>query len=147
MGGMIVDRIDADADGIVSVDELTKWIKFRKSRYVNDNVKRQWTSHKPDGKDTISWEEYRQAVEDAEEEERGYKQKEARDYRLMAEAQALTKWSMADLDRSGELDIQEFAAFLHPEHAQLEWIMEEFAMMDKYSNAIDTDGNGLMDLE
>ena len=29
------------------------------SRYVNDDVERQWTSHKPDGKDTISWEEYR----------------------------------------------------------------------------------------
>ena len=28
-------------------------------RYVNDDVERQWTSHKPDGKDTISWEEYR----------------------------------------------------------------------------------------
>merc|ERR1712126_74357 len=82
---------------------------------------------------------------DAEEEERGYKQKEARDYRLMAEAQALTKWSMADLDRSGELDIQEFAAFLHPLHAQHEWILE--VSMDEYRNAIDTDGNGLMDLE
>ena len=93
------------------------------SRYVNDDVERQWTSHKPDGKDTISWEEYRfyknmshtwsheatfphrQNVygfldeEDAEEEEHGfsYKQMEARDSR---------RWSMADLDHSGELDIQ-----------------------------------------
>ena len=95
-------------------------------RYVNDDVERQWTSHKPDGKDTISWEEYRfytnqrylmfttsneptlphrQNVygfldeEDAEEEEHGfsYKQMEARDSR---------RWSMADLDNSGELDIQ-----------------------------------------
>ena len=88
---------------------------------MNDDVERQWTSHKPDGKDTISWEEYRfyahqkfdprnqllsrQNVygfldeEDAEEEEHGfsYKQMEARDSR---------RWSMADLDHSGELDIQ-----------------------------------------
>ena len=26
---------------------------------MNDDVERQWTSHKPEGKDTISWEEYR----------------------------------------------------------------------------------------
>ena len=93
---------------------------------MNDDVERQWSSHKPDGKDTISWEEYRfytsknmftyfrsheptfphrQNVygfldeEDAEEEEHGfsYKQMEARDSR---------RWSMADLDHSGELDIQ-----------------------------------------
>ena len=101
------------------------------SRYVNDDVERQWTSHKPDGKDTISWEEYRfssvlatsdfyltnnqllhrQNVygfldeEDAEEEEHGfsYKQMEARDSR---------RWSMADLDHSGELDIQVRTHFL-----------------------------------
>ena len=43
---------------------LTRWLKKKNEsetppRYVNDDVERQWTSHKPEGKDTISWEEYR----------------------------------------------------------------------------------------
>ena len=29
------------------------------ARYVTDDVERQWASHKPEGKETIGWEEYR----------------------------------------------------------------------------------------
>jgi len=140
--GVIVDRIDENADGIVSQDELAKWIKFTQTRYVNDDVERQWTSHKPDGKDTISWEEYRQNVygfldeEDAEEEEHGfsYKQMEARDQR---------RWSMADLDHSGELDIQEFAAFLHPEDAEH---MRDIVVQETLED-IDKDGDGHVNID
>ena len=89
--------------------------------------------------------------EDAEEEEHGfsYKQMEARDQR---------RWSMADLDHSGELDIQvpntslryflpamltkmsfqEFAAFLHPEDAEH---MRDIVVQETLED-IDKDGDG-----
>ena len=89
--------------------------------------------------------------EDAEEEDHGfsYKQMEARDQR---------RWSMADLDHSGELDIQvhntslryflqamltkmffqEFAAFLHPEDAEH---MRDIVVQETLED-IDKDGDG-----
>lgn len=140
--GIIVDRIDTDGDGHVTVDELGKWIKFTQSRYVTDDVERQWASHKPDGKDTISWTEYRSNVygfldeEDAEEEVEGfsYKQMETRDAR---------RWGMADLDHSGELSIEEFSAFLHPEDAEH---MRDIVVTETLED-IDKDGDGKINME
>lgn len=140
--GVIVDRIDSNSDGLVSVEELAKWIKFTQTRYVTDDVERQWASNKPEGKDTISWQEYRQNVygfldeEDAEEEEHGfsYKQMEARDSR---------RWSMADLDHSGELDLQEYSAFLHPEEVEH---MRDIVVTETMED-IDKDGDGKINMD
>merc|ERR1712050_375191 len=78
------------------------------------------------------------------------------------EARDSRRWSMADLDHSGELDIQEFAAFLHPEDAEhmrdivVQETLEDIdkdgdghVNIDEYIGDMyrDTDGNGLMDLE
>merc|ERR1711910_286489 len=88
------------------------------------------------------------------------------------EARDQRRWSMADLDHSGELDIQEFAAFLHPEdidkdgdgHVNVDeyigdmyrdeggeegehepdWVASE---REQFTQFRDSDGNGLMDLE
>jgi len=141
--GVIVDRIDEDGDGKVTVDELTKWIKFTQGRYITDDVERQWTSHKPDDKDTITWEHYRHNVygfldeegEDEEDHDQGfsYKQMESRDSR---------RWSMADVDKSGDLDKQEFSSFLHPEDAEhMRDVVVEETIED-----IDKDGDGKINI-
>lgn len=116
----IVDKIDKDADGYVTQDELREWIHFTQQRYVSDDVERQWTQHNPDGKDEIKWEEYRQLVygflddeeanKDPEEDDDSfsYKRMETRDER---------RWKMADEDGNGYLTRLEFKNFLHPEDA------------------------------
>jgi len=141
--GLIVDKIDSDGNGYVSIDELQKWIKFTQTRYVGEDVERQWDSHKPTNKETVNWAEYRHNVygfldeEDGQgEEEDGfsYQQMEARDNR---------RWLLADLDKDGELTKEEFQAFLHPEDADH---MRDIVVTETLED-IDKDGDGKINME
>jgi len=141
--GLIVDKIDTDGDGFVSMEELQKWIKFTQTRYVGEDVERQWTSHKPSEKETMNWAEYRQNVygfldeeDGGEEEDSGfsYQQMEARDNR---------RWLLADLDHDGELTKEEFQAFLHPEDVDH---MRDIVVTETLED-IDKDGDGKINME
>lgn len=59
---LIVDKIDKDADGFVSGEELKDWIQYTQKRYIVDDVERQWKAHNPENKEKISWEEYKKMV-------------------------------------------------------------------------------------
>jgi len=141
--GVIVDKIDSDGDGQVSIEELQKWIKFSQHRYIGEDVERQWDSHKPENKDTVNWGEYRQNVygfldeEDNDpEEEQGfsYQQMEARDNR---------RWVLADVDKNGELSKEEFQAFLHPEDADH---MRDIVVTETLED-IDKDNDGKINID
>ena len=60
--GKIVDRIDSNEDGYVTLDEMRDWIRFTQQRYISEDVDRQWNQHNVDNKETMSWEEYRTLV-------------------------------------------------------------------------------------
>jgi Ca2+-binding EF-hand superfamily protein len=60
--GKIVDRIDSNEDGFVSLDEMRDWIRFTQQRYISEDVDRQWNQHNVDNKENIGWQEYRQLV-------------------------------------------------------------------------------------
>lgn len=141
--GIIVDRMDKNEDGHITVEELSEWIKYTQNRYIGDDVERQWESHKQKGKETINWDEYRQNVygfldeeEEAEPEEHGfsYKQMETRDSR---------RWIRADLDKDGELTKTEFQAFLHPEDAEH---MRDIVVTETLED-IDKDHDGKINIE
>ncbi|XP_062131841.1 calumenin-B [Drosophila sulfurigaster albostrigata] len=115
--GVIVDRIDEDKDGFITLAELKNWIKFTQRRYIDEDVGRVWRKNNPENNETISWEVYRKTVygfmdvldkEELEQEENGvsYKSMLARDRR---------RWAVADLDLDDKLTREEFTAFLHPE--------------------------------
>lgn len=59
---MLVERIDEDKDGYVTVDEMKKWIKHAQKRWIYDDVDRQWKSHDLNGDEVVSWEEYKNAT-------------------------------------------------------------------------------------
>lgn len=59
---MLVERIDDDKDGYVTVEEMKKWIKHAQKRWIYDDVDRQWKSHDLNGDGTVSWEEYKNAT-------------------------------------------------------------------------------------
>lgn len=114
--GLIVDKIDEDKDGLITISELKKWIEYTQRRYIDDDVDRQWKTHNPDGNSTISWEAYRRDVygfmdglskDEKEHEENGisYHSMLTRDRR---------RWGVADQDLDDALSKEEFTAFLHP---------------------------------
>lgn len=59
---MLVERIDEDKDGYVTVEEMKKWIKHAQKRWIYDDVDRQWKSHDLNGDNVVSWEEYKNAT-------------------------------------------------------------------------------------
>jgi Ca2+-binding EF-hand superfamily protein len=59
---LIVDKIDKDADGFVSGEELKDWIQYTQKRYIIDDVERHWKAHNPENKEKLSWEEYKKMV-------------------------------------------------------------------------------------
>jgi len=141
---VIVDRIDTDGDGRVTVEELQQWIKFTQTRYVGEDVERQWESHKPEGKETVNWLEYRQSVYGFLDEEDGGEQEEEQgfSYRQM-EDRDNRRWVMADLDQNGELSKEEFKSFLHPEDADH---MRDIVVTETLED-IDKDGDGKVNME
>ncbi|KAH8372502.1 hypothetical protein KR093_011773, partial [Drosophila rubida] len=115
--GLIVDRIDEDKDGFLTLAELKNWIQYTQRRYIDEDVGRLWRQHNPENNETISWEAYRKTVygfmdaldqSELEQEENGvsYMSMLARDRR---------RWAEADRDLDEKLTREEFTAFLHPE--------------------------------
>jgi len=115
--GLIVDKMDSDQDGHVTVAELQQWIEYSQKRYIKDDVKRQWESHNPKNKPEITWDEYKVLVygfldgegADTEEDGDSYAEMQRRDER---------RWGLADADANSALSLQEFGDFLHPEESE-----------------------------
>lgn len=58
----IVNRIDGNADGFITTDELKAWIKRVQKRYVYENVAKVWADYDQNKDNKISWDEYKQAT-------------------------------------------------------------------------------------
>jgi Ca2+-binding EF-hand superfamily protein len=143
---LIVDKIDIDEDGLITVEEMQEWIKRSQARYIDEDTEKQWENYRQatDGlKETLDWTEYREAVYgfldhepagDVIEEGFSYKDMEARDQR---------RFSLADVDKDGRLTKLEFQSFLHPEHADH---MRDIVVTETFED-IDKDKDGRITLE
>lgn len=58
----IVEKIDENHDGFVTVDEMKNWIKHAQKRWIYEDVDRQWQAHDLDSDAHVSWEEYKNAT-------------------------------------------------------------------------------------
>jgi len=140
--GVIADKIDVDKDGFITIPELQQWIKTTQARYIDDDVEKQWETNKPEEKETISWDDYRQGVysfldegePDNDEAGFSYKEMEQRDNR---------RWNLADTDHDGELTKIEFQSFLHPENAEH---MRDIVVQETFED-IDKDKDGKISME
>uniref|UniRef100_A0AAY4EWS0 EF-hand domain-containing protein n=1 Tax=Denticeps clupeoides TaxID=299321 RepID=A0AAY4EWS0_9TELE len=140
--GKIVDRIDSDADGYITTEELKMWIKRVQKRYVYENVAKVWSDYDLNKDDKISWEEYKQATygyylanpeefEDATD-QFSFKKMLPRDER---------RYKAADLDGDLLAEREEFTAFLHPEEFEH---MNEIVILETLED-IDKNGDGFVD--
>jgi len=133
--GLIYDKMDENQDGEVSEEELTNWMKHTQTKYIDEDVEKQWEAHTAAEKDHISWDEYKQSVygftDDMDDEQDGlsYKQMVERDQR---------RWNSADADKDGNLTRAEFGHFLHPEEIDH---MKEIVILETIED-IDKDKDG-----
>ncbi|XP_034032506.1 calumenin-B [Thalassophryne amazonica] len=137
--GMLVDHIDEDKDGFVTVEEMKKWIKHAQKRWIYDDVDRQWKSHDLNGDGVVTWEEYKNVtygymLDDPEHEDGfNYKQMMSRDER---------RFKMADQNYDMKVTKEEFTAFLHPEEIDH---MKDIVVLETMED-IDKNGDGFIDL-
>jgi len=140
----IVDKIDRDLDGKISKEELKSWIQYTQRRYITEDVDRQWKTHNPTGKDTITWEEYKKMVygfmddmepNELERDEDGFTYKDMirRDQR---------RWGIADTNGDHAINREEFTNFLHPEDAPH---MRDIVVVETMED-IDKDKDGYISL-
>lgn len=137
--GMLVDRIDEDQDGFVTVEEMKRWIKHAQKKWIYEDVDRQWKSHDLNGDGVVSWEEYKNAtygymMDDGDPDDGlSYRQMMDRDER---------RFKMADQDSDMKATREEFMAFLHPEEYEH---MKDIVVLETMED-IDKNGDGLIDL-
>lgn len=53
---IIVDKIDSDKDGFITLVELKDWIRFTQKRYIDEDVERHWRQYNVENEEAISWE-------------------------------------------------------------------------------------------
>jgi len=151
--GNIVDKIDANNDTYVDVNELTKWITETANRSATRRTEEFWAQSNPDNRTELSWDEYRAIQygfltdghitdkdgrwieeEDVDAETlRQYKGLEDRDRR---------RWTVADRNKNLHLSKEEFQGFIHPEYAPHMYGI----MMSETMGDLDKDGDGKLDL-
>ncbi|KAM9422494.1 reticulocalbin-1 isoform 2-T2 [Salvelinus alpinus] len=138
----IVERIDGDGDGFVTITELKAWIKRVQKRYVYENVAKVWTDYDLNKDNKISWDEYKQATygyylsnpEEFEEatDQFSFKKMLPRDER---------RFQTADLNGDLAADREEFTSFLHPEEFDH---MKDIVVQETLED-IDKNGDGHVD--
>ncbi|CAG9563378.1 unnamed protein product [Danaus chrysippus] len=142
--GIIVDKIDSDNDGFVSLVELKDWIRYTQKRYIEEDVERHWKQHSPNHDDLISWETYKKNVY-------GFMEDMTNNELRNAEGATYTnlmkrdrrRWHYADGDQDDALNRTEFGWFLHPEdHSGMRDVVVLETMED-----IDKDKDGKVSLE
>ncbi|KAG8196449.1 hypothetical protein JTE90_012273 [Oedothorax gibbosus] len=137
--GIIVDKIDTDKDGFVSMQELKEWIQHTQRKYIVDDSERQWNGLNPENHPEITWKLYKKttygfAENDADESGYNYKDMIERDLR---------RWKKADQDQSGSLNKKEFIDFVHPEESEH---MKDLVVIETMED-IDKDRDGKVSME
>ncbi|XP_061706236.1 calumenin-B [Cydia pomonella] len=116
--GLIVDKIDVNGDGFVTLVELKDWIRYTQKRYIEEDVERHWRQHNPQGAETISWETYQKNVygfmEEMSPAELSVPNSEGFTYSNLRKRDR-RRWTYADGNTDDALNRTEFASFLHPE--------------------------------
>ncbi|NXK47301.1 RCN2 protein, partial [Chauna torquata] len=143
--GAIVRKIDADADGLLSKDELSSWIQQSFKHYVTQEAKQHFHDYDKDGDGLVSWKEYNLQMYDRvidfdentvleDQEEESFRQLHLKEKK---------RFEKANRDDVPDLNVDEFVAFEHPEEVEY---MTDFVIQEALEEH-DKDGDGFVSLE
>lgn len=138
--GGIFNVIDSDSDGFVTGDELGAWVTLTKKRTNTADTKHQVARNDLDKDEHVTWHEYKQVTYPLLNDYDGTSAEGDGDDEYHAESMKHdeTRFKQADRDSDGKLNLEEYAAFLHPEdHYHMVDHMVRSAIAD-----MDTDNDG-----
>ncbi|XP_059570739.1 reticulocalbin-2 [Alligator mississippiensis] len=141
----ILRKIDLDADGFLTADELSSWIQKSFTHYVMQEAKQHFVVYDKDGDGLVSWKEYNIQMYDhlidfdehtvlEDQEEESFRQLHLKEKK---------RFEKADRDDIPGLNLDEFVAFQHPEEAEY---MTEFVIQEALEEH-DKNGDGFVSLE
>lgn len=140
--GEIIDKIDADKDDFLTLNELNEWIKNLNQKYIKSDVEERW--HHFQNKNTLD--EYLSltygALENWSEEEKNSNKEDYKTYIKMLERDK-KKFKAADHNKDGKLDKKEYTDFLHPEESAA---MREI-VIDETLEDLDENEDGVINIE
>ena len=114
---ILVDKMDSDSDGFVDKSEMNAWILKSFASLSKEESEERFEDNDEDGDGIISWDEYKRAEFDLDDDEdikdvAGDPDK-AEELSMMEEDHIL--FQAADKDSDGKLTKSEFLSFTHPE--------------------------------
>lgn len=133
---IVTKMIDTNRDGLVSYDELSVWIEKQRKAFMYEDVDKRIAEEDKDGDREITWEEYRKGR---------FGEWDnvdlPKDHNLRRQIRkAEYKFNMADADKNGKMNRDEYVDFEHPEENKL---MEEIAL-DEVIEDVDQNGDGVI---
>jgi Ca2+-binding EF-hand superfamily protein len=137
----IVKKIDKDANGLFTEKELTDWVNYIRKKSLWDETARIWREDRQQeegGK--LTWMEYLETSYNKDETEEQLAQRPGYAAGLRRDRR---KWKEADKDGDGELNIEEYAAFAHPE--EFDHMKDIF--VDEVMASMDSDKDGFVSKE
>jgi len=137
---LMIGKVDTNQDGLVDFDELHIWIDHQRTAFMWDNID-MVISRDDEDKDTqISWLEYKHSHYG------NWDDDSVLDKKLREKIEkAGKKFILADVNKNGRLDRDEYVYFRHPEESRDE-LMNEIAI-DEVIEEMDKDDNQIIDLE
>ncbi|CAF3728222.1 unnamed protein product [Rotaria sordida] len=112
----LFNRIDKDHNGTITKQELKDWIKSVQTRYITEDVERQWKQMNNDSNNEISWDEYDKTTYYALYDNTQKSDKLTEQF-LRLQKKDRRRFTKADEDGNGNLNKNEFADFIHPEQS------------------------------
>ncbi|KAM9854408.1 reticulocalbin-2 isoform 1-T2 [Aulostomus maculatus] len=140
----IAKKIDTNADGELSAEEIILWIQHVYRKYALDDAKERFPEFDTDKDGVVTWEEYNMVVHDqliSYDEDTVLEDPEQESLRHL-HLKERRRFDFANVDSTPGLSVTEFLAFTHPSEVDH---MADFAIEDVLSE-YDTDKDGFISL-
>nr|BAV37859.1 calumenin [Dugesia japonica] len=138
---LVENKVDRNKDGKVTKSELADWIKQVSKKWMMDERDRVWNDYNPQNKSHLNFNLYSD-INYGENIEQRYQGDELK--RVLKEREMdRQKWQLADDNKDGLLDIEEFFAYIRPEEVPR---MKPF-LVDEMLDRADKNHDSYIDIE